>query len=147
MLEWGSVYFCSPIMLLKKFKFFDSGTGRHGCQVQVHGFVMVTKPRRLGLDPSYLGMKNLSNLINNKRRTIVHFSCQEIEKKEKTQIINHRQQSNHYLSIRATPYERKDLDIEKCRTRLLNDAGATHSLEKKKKVKKIYWSRITFYII
>ena len=118
----------------------------HGFQVQVHRFVIVTKPRRLGLDSRYLSIKNMSNLINNKWRTIVHFSYQGIEKKEKMQIIDHRRQSNHYLSIRATPYERKDLDIEKCRTRLFNDAGATHSLEKKKKVKKIYWSRITFYI-
>jgi len=97
---------------------------------------MVTKLRRLGLDRRYLGMKNMSNLINNKRRTIVYFSFQEIEKKEKTQIIDHRQQSNHYLSINATPYERKDLATEKCHTRLLNNTGVTLLLGKKKKLKK-----------
>jgi hypothetical protein len=36
----------------------------------------------------------------------VHFSCYEREKKEKTQIINHEQQFNHYLSTCVTPYRR-----------------------------------------
>jgi len=40
------------------------------------------------------------------KRIIVHFSCQKREKKEKIQTIDHRQQSNHYPSTRATPYER-----------------------------------------
>jgi hypothetical protein len=36
----------------------------------------------------------------------MHSSCQEREKKEKTQTIDHRQQSNYYLSTHATPWER-----------------------------------------
>jgi hypothetical protein len=36
------------------------------------------------------------------KRTSVHFSCQEREKKEETQTIDYWQQSNHYLSTRAT---------------------------------------------
>jgi hypothetical protein len=35
--------------------------------------------------------------------TIMHFSCQEREKKEKTQTIDHRRQSNHDMSTRAPP--------------------------------------------
>jgi hypothetical protein len=31
----------------------------------------------------------------------MHFSCQKREKKEKIQTINHRQQSNHYLSTQV----------------------------------------------
>jgi hypothetical protein len=33
----------------------------------------------------------------------MYFSCHEIKNKEKTQTIDHRQQSSHYLSTRATP--------------------------------------------
>jgi hypothetical protein len=40
------------------------------------------------------------------KRTIVHSSCHERENKEKTQIIYHRRQSNHYLSTRAIQYGR-----------------------------------------
>jgi hypothetical protein len=38
--------------------------------------------------------------------TIVHFSCQEREKKEKTQTIDDQRQSNHYSSTRVTLCER-----------------------------------------
>jgi len=34
----------------------------------------------------------------------MHFNCQE---KEKTQTIDNRRQSNHYLSTRATPCRRE----------------------------------------
>jgi hypothetical protein len=37
------------------------------------------------------------------KRTIVHFSCEEREKKEKTQTIDHWWQSNYYPSTHATP--------------------------------------------
>jgi len=40
------------------------------------------------------------------KRTIVHFSCQKREMKEKVQTIDHRQQSNHYPSIHAIPCEK-----------------------------------------
>jgi hypothetical protein len=36
----------------------------------------------------------------------MHFSCRERENKEKTQTIDHRRQSNHYMSTRATPCEK-----------------------------------------
>jgi len=36
----------------------------------------------------------------------MQFSSQEREKKEKTQIVNHWRQSDHYLSTRATLYGR-----------------------------------------
>jgi hypothetical protein len=39
-------------------------------------------------------------------RTIVQFSYQEREKKERMQPIDHQQQSNHYLSTHATPCAR-----------------------------------------
>jgi hypothetical protein len=37
-----------------------------------------------------------------KKRTIMYFSCQKREKKEKTQTLNHQRQSNHDISTRAT---------------------------------------------
>jgi hypothetical protein len=37
----------------------------------------------------------------------VHYSCQEREKKEKAQTINHQRQSNNYLSTCATLYEKE----------------------------------------
>jgi hypothetical protein len=41
-----------------------------------------------------------------KERTIVHFNCQEKEKKEKTQIIDHQRQSNYDMSTCVTPCAR-----------------------------------------
>jgi len=38
----------------------------------------------------------------------MHFNCQEREKKEKTQTIDHRRQSNHDTYVHAAPYGRRD---------------------------------------
>ena len=39
----------------------------------------------------------------NKHMTVMHSSCQEREKKEKKQIIDHRRQSNHDMSTSVVP--------------------------------------------
>jgi hypothetical protein len=59
----------------------------------------IPDPRCVGLalgsaampDPRCLGLKAMHDLTNNRQieQTIVHFSCQEREKKEKTQTIDH----------------------------------------------------------
>jgi hypothetical protein len=65
------------------------------------------------LDPSDLNLAAMktqeptlarSKQTTNKQRIIVHFSCQEREKK--TQTIDHQRQSKHDLSTRAAPCER-----------------------------------------
>jgi len=84
------------------------------------------------LDTSDLGLE-----------TIVHFSCQKGEKKEKIQTIDHRQQSN-LLSVytRHTMWKWARLRIQldggwldlatgKRYMRLLNGAGVAHSLTHK----------------
>ena len=124
--EWGTFCFCSLTILLKSFKFFDPDTG---WQTQAR---VSSRPRRMGLacllSPALESaiharpkMRGSRNHVRPKtfeydkhvwfdkqqtKRTIVHSSCHERENKEKTQIIYHRRQSNHYLSTRAIQYGR-----------------------------------------
>ena len=55
--------------------------------------------------PRCLGLTTLARpkQTTNKQMIIVHFSCQKIEKKEKTQTIDHRRQSNYDISTHAAP--------------------------------------------
>jgi hypothetical protein len=88
-------------MLLKNFKFFsqtfDPCVGMADQNMRIG---MVARPRRLGLE-------TMSDLTNNKQRRQLCTLVQKREKKEKTQAIDHRRQSNHYLSTCVKPYERE----------------------------------------
>jgi hypothetical protein len=91
----------------------------HACQAQRLvldlsdlGLPSMLDPRCVSLvtmsDPIYLSMTNMSNLTNNKQREQLCTLVVTREKiKKKTQIIDHRRQSNHYLFTHATPYGRR----------------------------------------
>ena len=77
-------------------------------------------------------------LTINKKKIIVHFSCQE-RKEKKTQTIDHRLQSNHDVYTHRTMWKRAQLHIYlynelsdfttgKHLMRLLNGSRAAHSL-------------------
>jgi hypothetical protein len=58
-------------------------------------------------DPRCLGMASIVDLTNNKQKGQLYTLAVRRDKKEKTQTIDHRQQSNHYLSTRVIPCERE----------------------------------------
>ena len=64
------------------------------------GLTTMSNPSLLGLaamlDPSWVWqIAVISKQTTNKQRTIKHFNCQEREKKENTETINHQWQPNH----------------------------------------------------
>jgi IS5 family transposase len=61
-----------------------------------------SRPKLFGSDTSCQIQAN-----NKKKRTIVHFSCQERKMKEKTQTIDHWRQFNHDMSTHAALYGRE----------------------------------------
>jgi len=111
----------------------------------VMGLAMKPVPRCLGLatmpDQRCLDLAThvKPKQTSNKKKAIVHFSCQEREKKEKTQAIDHRRQSNHDVYTRRTMWKKaqlriylygewSDLTSEKHFTLLLNSSSAAHLL-------------------
>jgi hypothetical protein len=89
-------------------------------------------------------------LTINKKKTIVHFSCQERKKKRKTQTIDHRLQSNHDVYTHRTMWKRAQLRIYlynglsdfttgKHLMRLLNGSRAAHSLGRRNT--RLAWQR------
>jgi hypothetical protein len=95
------------------------------------------------LDTSDLGLTVMPDPNALELETIVQFSCQKGEKKEKIQTIDHRQQSN-LLSVYTRHIMWKwarlriqldggwlDLGTRKRYMRLLNGVGVAHSLRRK----------------
>jgi len=58
-------------------------------------------------NPRCLGMASIVDLTNNKEKRQLYTLAIRRDKKEKTQTIDHQQQSNHYLSTRTTLYGRE----------------------------------------